>query len=92
MRSSMVGLEHIYIYIPLILNFRMNINLNKSQHVLLDLAREKGFVRLEDMILIWTSPMFQVSNLQRFVLAGILKAADENGKFIYNDGDVEVVQ
>ena len=62
---------------------KMEYKLTSRQKELIELAKEKGFLTLEDFNAMFSSPITRKSNLERFVAMGVLKADKIIGKFIY---------
>ena len=58
--------------------------LSPQQELLLEMAKKKGYVTLDDASGIWSSPTFQKANIKRFVILGILKHNTIVGRFDYN--------
>lgn len=67
---------------------RMKIRLTPTQKELLKLAKEKGYLTLEDFNMFFTSPISRKSNLQRLIALGYLKA-DSVGKFKYTKKEIK---
>ena len=61
----------------------MEYKLTPRQKELIELAKERGFLTLEDFNAVFSSPISRKANLERFVAMGILKANKIIGKFIY---------
>lgn len=61
----------------------MEIKLNTIQEELMKIAREKGFLTLQDFKKYYTSPITIKSNIERFIALDYLKASDTLDKFEY---------
>lgn len=59
------------------------VTLNKIQKELLETAKEKGFLTLQDFIKAYTSPLSRKQNIERFRALGYLKDTETIGKFTY---------
>jgi len=57
----------------------------KQQKQILAIGRRKGFVTLQDFIIVYSSPISRKSNLERFMAMGILVESKVPGKFIFNN-------
>ncbi len=62
----------------------MELKLNPTQQEFLEFVREEGHVTFEQTAMFWTTPRFRKTNLERFIMAGILKESSESvGRFEY---------
>ena len=77
------------IYIPTNININtstyinMEVKLNEIQEALINDAKEKGFLTLEDFKKYYTSPITIKANIERFKALGFLKESNVLGKFDY---------
>ena len=67
----------------------MKFKLTPTQQDLLDLAKEKGFLTLDDFDTAYTSPISVKRNIKRFQLLGFLKDSEIPGKFEYVEKENE---
>lgn len=61
----------------------MKARLSQGQQELLTLAKEKGFLTLEDFEAMYSGTQSRMQNLKRFILLGYLERADVPNKFNY---------
>ena len=59
------------------------VKLNETQKILIQAAKEKGFLNLDDFKLHYTSPITIKANLERFILMKILGEDGGDGKYKY---------
>jgi len=64
----------------------MSVKLNVTQQELLNLAKEKGFLTIEDFETQYTSPISVNRNMKRFILLKLLKVSEKAGRFDYIGG------
>lgn len=59
----------------------METKFNSIQKELINLAREKGFLTIDDVKKFYTSPITIKANIERFILLEIIKETNTLGKF-----------
>lgn len=64
----------------------MEIKLNDTQKELLKIAKERGYLTLDDFDTAYSSPISARRNLRRFILAKLLKESSTTGRFDYIGG------
>jgi len=64
----------------------MEIRFSPQQKLLLAQAREKGFLTLNDFVMVYSHAPTRKSAIERFVQLGYLKESSTAGKFEYTGG------
>jgi len=61
----------------------METQFNNTQKTLLEEAKKKGFILVEEFEKYYTSPITIKANIRRFIALGFLKESTTPGKFEY---------
>ena len=61
----------------------MKVRFNEQQIALLEKAQSQGFLTMQDLIAVYSSPLTRKNNIERFIALGYLKLGENINKFEY---------